>query len=533
MYPTPSCSRILNIKTLIVFLAFLVMFITLVNTLYASYKVQKYQLIRHTLDTNHAYTQKLASATDDLINAAFEQLGYAAKIIGHNFSDKSVLMREAERLQLQTKTFNSVTVVNSEGLILAASSNRLNIIGLTLTVGGGPEAIAAKKPLVGTPHLTRMGELLLLISYPIFDASGKYLGYVGGSIYLKKESILNELLGQHFHQDGSYIYVVDKNKQLIYHPDPDKVGQHILNNTAINKVIDNQNGSIQIINSSGIQMLAGFSPITTANWGVVAQRPLKATLSSLDELMIQVIYYTLPLGLFTLVLIWILANSISRPICQLSAIAGKINSPNAQTNLTKIKSWYFEIEELKKALLEGLGLINNQIVQLKEDAATDPLTGAVNRRSLHLLLKKLEQKNIPFSALVIDIDHFKKVNDTYGHAVGDKVLIELTQLMHKISRKQDIVARTGGEEFLLILPGTPGDLALMIAERLRTQVSELRIEPVGTLSVSIGVATSSKDTQSSDELLKQADLAMYQAKKSGRNRCEVFKASINNEPHLN
>lgn len=80
MLPTPFYSRMLNIKTLIVFLAFLVMFITLVNTLYASYKVQKNQLIKHTLDTNQAYTQKLAAATDDLINAAYEQLGFAANI---------------------------------------------------------------------------------------------------------------------------------------------------------------------------------------------------------------------------------------------------------------------------------------------------------------------------------------------------------------------------------------------------------------------------------------------------------------------
>lgn len=523
MLPTPFYSRMLNIKTLIVFLAFLVMFITLVNTLYASYKVQKDQLIKHTLDTNHAYTQKLAAATDDLINAAYEQLGFAAKIIGNNFSDHSVLMQEAERIQYQTRTFNSVTVVSKEGAILAASSNRLNIIGLTLTVGGGPEAIAAKKPLVGTPHLTSTGEFLLLISYPIFDATGQYLGYLGGSLYLKKDSILNELLGQHFHQDGSYIYVVDRNKQLIYHPEPDQVGEIILENTAVNKVTNNENGSIQLTTSSGIKMLAGFSPIKTANWGVIAQRPLKITLSALDELMIQVAYYTLPLALFTLVLIWILASYISRPLCQLTTIAGKMDSPKAHTNLTSIKSWYFEIDELKKAMLEGLGLLNSQIIQLKEDAATDPLTGAVNRRSLQLLLEKLEEKNIPFSALVIDIDHFKKVNDTFGHAVGDKALVELTQLLYQLSRKQDIVARTGGEEFLLILPSTPSNLALIIAERLRKCVIAMHIAPIGSISVSIGIATSSIDNKSSEDILKQADQAMYQAKKLGRNRCEVFK----------
>ena len=93
--------------------------------------------------------------------------------------------------------------------------------------------------------------------------------------------------------------------------------------------------------------------------------------------------------------------------------------------------------------------------------------------------------------------------------------------MQKVSRKQDIVARTGGEEFLLILPSTPSDLAWTIAERLRERVAKMQIEPVGKLTVSIGIATSSKHIKSNEELLKRADLAMYQAKKLGRNRCEL------------
>lgn len=515
-------SRLLNLKNLIIILAFFVAFITLTNGFYANYQVQRNQLIKHSLETNHSYAQKLAAATDNFINAAHQQLAYTAKIIEKDLNNQVLLTAEAERLNLQTASFNSVMIVNNEGVALISSPSTLDIVGSKLLAVGALESLKAKKPLVSTPYMSVAGNFLVLISHPLFDESGNYLGYVGGTVYLKERSILNDLLGRHFHEDGSYIYVVDKSKRIIYHPIAARVGEYIEDNTAINKVINEVSGSSQTINSMGIEMLAGYAPIHSASWGVVAQRPIAATLGSLDSLMQQVFYRTLPLGLLTFISIWLLANYISRPLRQLADTAQKMNCPNAHNNITNIRSWYFESSELKQAMLKGLGLLNNQIEQLKQDAATDPLTGAFNRRSMQLLLEQLKQENIPFSALAVDIDYFKKVNDNFGHPAGDKALIILTQVMRKVSRDQDIVARSGGEEFLLILPNTSSETALIIAERLRIKVAETQIEPIGTIQVSIGIATSLASNFSTDLVLAQADQALYQAKESGRNRCVVF-----------
>jgi len=522
MLPTFTRFHLINLKNLIILLAFFVAFITLANGFFANYQVQRNQLLKHTLETNHAYTQKLAAATNNFIEAALQQLAYTAKIAENNLDNQTLLTAEVERLHLQTSSFNSVAIVNNEGYALAVSPNTLGILGDKLVSAGVLETLQAKKPLVTTPYLSTVGNLLVLISYPLLDSSGNYLGYVGGTIYLKEKSILNDLLGNHFHKDGSYIYVVDKNKKIIYHPSQKRVGSYVENNEAINSVVKSISGATQVTNSLGIEMLAGFSPITTTNWGVVAQRPVTATLSSLDDLMKRVVYRTLPLALFTFFIIWLLANYISRPLRQLATTAKEMDSPNAHTNLTEVNSWYFESKELKQAMLKGLGLLNTQINQLKQDAATDPLTGAFNRRSLQLLLKQLEQKNIPFSVLAIDIDHFKKVNDTFGHAAGDKALIELTQIMRQISRTEDLIARTGGEEFLLILPNTSSISAQTIAERLRKLVAQTQLDPIGSIQVSIGIATLSANNNSSDEVLNQADEALYQAKRLGRNRCEVY-----------
>lgn len=522
MQPRVLRSRFISLKSLIVFLAFLVALITLINGFYASYKVQRSELIKNTLDTNHAYAQKLVSATDHFITAAHEQLAFSAHVIARDFTDTALLMDEADRLQLQTKSFNSVAVVNAEGIMLAGSASTLDIVGSRVSVGDDSKVIQALKPQVSRPYLSLAGNFIVLISQPILDASGNYLGYVGGSIYLNEPNILNDLLGRHFHQDGSYIYVVDNNKQIIYHPEPDRVGAYIFNNPAINSVTINISGSTSITNSQGIEMLAGFSPITTANWGVVAQRPVTATLSSLDGLMRKVASQTIPLALFTFVLIWILASYISHPLRQLATTAVRIDTPDAHTHLTQVKSWYFETHELKQAMLKGLGIVNSQISQLKQDAATDPLTGAINRRSLQVLFDGLEQQRIPFAVLAVDIDHFKAVNDSFGHPAGDKALVELVQVMNQVSRAQDVVARTGGEEFLLILPNTGLASAQAIAERLRSRVEAMRIDPVGSITVSIGIALCLENNRSSVEVMNQADEALYQAKQRGRNRCEVF-----------
>src|SRR5699024_298855 len=172
-----------------------------------------------------------------------------------------------------------------------------------------------------------------------------------------------------------------------------------------------------------------------------------------------VVMRSVPLALVTFALIWFLAVFISRPLRLLADIAGNIDDPQAHKSLDQVKAWYLEAREMKQAMLKGLGVVNTRISQLKKDAITDPLTGAVNRRSLQQLLDTLEQDHVPFSVLAMDIDHFKRVNDTYGHPVGDKVLVELVRVVSEVSREHDVMVRTGGEEFVLILPHTQLELA--------------------------------------------------------------------------
>jgi len=159
----------------------------------------------------------------------------------------------------------------------------------------------------------------------------------------------------------------------------------------------------------------------------------------------------------------------------------------------------------------------------------DHLTGLLNRRFLEeeaaKEIARAERYQMPLSFLMIDIDHFKQINDHYGHKTGDAALCALAERLSELIRESDYLARFGGEEFLLILPDTTADKALSLAEKLRAQIGEMPILPPNekslTMTVSIGVATFPEHGTDWETLYKAADAALYQAKERGRNRVEV------------
>jgi two-component system, cell cycle response regulator len=168
----------------------------------------------------------------------------------------------------------------------------------------------------------------------------------------------------------------------------------------------------------------------------------------------------------------------------------------------------------------------------KELSNTDPLTNLYNRRFFAEILESELQRSrrlkSALSLLLVDIDHFKNVNDSYGHQMGDRVLVAVTETLRKGLRSYDIASRYGGEEFILILPATPIAAAVEVAERLRQSVAsrklDLRPEKL-VVTVSIGVSSfPCGDADNGDLLLQRADKALYSAKNNGRNRVEAVGA---------
>ena len=167
--------------------------------------------------------------------------------------------------------------------------------------------------------------------------------------------------------------------------------------------------------------------------------------------------------------------------------------------------------------------------ELQEQAILDPLTGLYNRRYLAEFLahefKRAERENIPISLLMMDVDHFKNINDSYGHKTGDKFLIAIADLLKNNSRGSDIACRYGGEEFLLVLPGTDTQAAYDRAEQFRTQCTQIYIQYETkniNITVSAGIATYPSHTEMAEDLIHKADKALYHSKQNGRNRVMIW-----------
>jgi two-component system cell cycle response regulator len=162
---------------------------------------------------------------------------------------------------------------------------------------------------------------------------------------------------------------------------------------------------------------------------------------------------------------------------------------------------------------------------LREQANTDPLTKLANRRSFFYMvtsvLAQMHRQNQHFSVVMLDIDHFKRINDTYGHQAGDFVLVELSKVLSNAIREGDLLARMGGEEFVVASPYTNRLAAIVLSERLRKSVEDRKFVIDGNqipVTISLGVASKTKSTDDIDKLLAVADSRLYIAKEKGRNR---------------
>jgi diguanylate cyclase (GGDEF)-like protein len=180
---------------------------------------------------------------------------------------------------------------------------------------------------------------------------------------------------------------------------------------------------------------------------------------------------------------------------------------------------------------------NTRLAQL---AVTDGLTGLYNHRHLHerltLEVERSQRSGLPLSLLMLDVDHFKQFNDTFGHPAGDEVLRQLARVLTDTRRANDVVARYGGEEFAVILVDTAKFTAAKVAERVRERIAahdfSEAAQKASKISVSIGVATFPEDGTDAEGLVRSADTALYAAKRAGRNRVVLYTEALGATPSV-
>jgi len=390
----------------------------------------------------------------------------------------------------------------------------------------------------------------ILVCEPVFDKQ-QFTGIVIAALNL--DMIEEYRKGIAFGESG-HAAIVDQAGVVVAHPNLDwtKENRDISDWPIVKAMIKGEEGITKFYSAfTQKDMVAAYTTVPHFGWGIMVPQ-LK---SEIDEQIFASLWPQLKWGvisiIFAVILSILLSKWIANPLTQLvkgtfqlseNRLNGGVltlpaNSPkelkilsNALDMMTRqfiqIKN---KLESVNNSLQfrvdEATEQLRDQNQRLEQMAICDELTGLLNRRGLKQSLEDTlatakNSKNV-FSVLVCDLDHFKLVNDNYGHRVGDNVLQAFAKIAPTGLREHDYIGRWGGEEFLCVLTGANSETAMQVAERIRSAVQEVAVLPDALgleITVSIGVATYPHDSDTIDELISCADNALYEAKHSGRNK---------------
>lgn len=480
----------------------------------------KEALSKEYMESNYHYAKKLSLSTTDMLNYMQQNLNAIGRIAG---------FQEFEYADLDTwrfansEYFNSLFITDKEGVIQSISPMVVEFNGNKVKAGMKiksatiKKALKLEKPFISQPYRGTSGQLIMLVSTPIFNERGTYRGLIAGTIYLESENIIKKTLNNHEYGDGSYVYVVDRDGRIIYHPDSNRIGDLVSENQAIQQIMQGKSGSAQIVNSKGKEFFAGFAYEKKLGLGVVTQTPVSVIKEPLQDLFKKMAIQSLPLLILILLIAGVLAKNLSKPLNMLAKYSedaiNQIRTVPIQT--LKIDSNIYEVRQLYHQFKNHINLLSVQV-------QIDGLTGLANRKTFDSVIKEWIEKDIHFSIIFLDIDHFKKVNDTYGHLIGDDVLKYLASMIQNVSRDEDLCFRYGGEEFGILVREKNEKGAYKIAELLRTRVAETASPTGRPITISLGVCSCHTEDEEPKAIIEKADAALYHSKKDGRNRTTIY-----------
>lgn len=514
----PSSLFRVDLRRLIFWMCLFFVFLILGNSLHAAYQVQHGLLLQHSLEKNRSYAENLAHVTDSLLESSAQVLKAAALDVTESRLDPAATQKELDQLASVTDTFNAIIAVDLSGKIFASGPKSAFLVGTDLQAPEARQLLNAKETTaISSPFEGRSGRWLSIIAHPIFSSDGSYAGFIGGAVYLQGDSALQNALDKLHYQDGPYFYIEDEMGTIVYPPKQDFTGSSIKDMKPVPAVLHGETGAQPTNYVEANNQLVSYAPIPFANWTVVAQRPTEAALSNIDELFLRTFYYSLPVFIISLLAIWWLARFIAHPLRELAEVAANLDNRADFSRIHFIKGWYVEAALIRKGLMQSFSAVGDRIRKLHLEGTTDPLTGVVNRRGMDAAIGEMTGAAQNVAVVMIDIDYFKNVNDKYGHAVGDKVLKAITALIMAEARREDVVARIGGEEFVVLLPGTGVDAAKRFAERLKSTVEQTHFDNVGNVTISLGIACYPTHGTDIHDSLILADAALYRAKAAGRN----------------
>lgn len=515
--------RKVSLLTVLIGFAVLSVAIGFFNALYAGYKVQKAQVVKNALQSSEAYAQKLA----EFINLYIDTLHWQLKDSAGDIAASTDARAELHRLAEHAVGVAAVLLADAHGTITARAGPAIDaLLSVSSLKSLGVQDSRSGDWLVtwNQKNGGQDGEqTALTLVEPIPGPDNAPAGFIAATVFLERGSRLDKLIGEISYTEGRTVFLVHADGTVLYRHVSSGPNEGLSSLLAAGVSPTSEPGSAQVPDSSG-DLLAGYAPIKTNKWAVVILRPLEQALSPVKTLLSESLRLAVPAVVAALLLVCALAYAIARPLAKLTRAMETSESVDAQgPQASLLKTWYYEADKLRQALVAVLAQHRNEVGRLSTQTMTDPLTGLRNRRALDLRFAELVAAGTPFAVIALDLDHFKRINDVFGHPVGDQVLISLAKTLGDSVRQHDRPFRLGGEEFFVIVPVASPGAALQAAERIRADVALAQMpEGVGQVTVSVGVALWPQHGKSPKSVAKCADQALYASKKAGRNRVTLW-----------
>lgn len=409
-------------------------------------------------------------------------------------------------------------------------------------------AVGSGKFSVGEYQVGRVtGSSGINFAFPVMDANGRLqaVAFAGLNIDTFIEQGESRRQGLRYAL-GRVVTILDRNSIVLaqYPGGSARVGEKYPDPRVVEALSRPDNDQFAIIDQGGVSWLyavehVGMNPDDVAPLRVIVSTPSHMIFAEADQALRRTVFGILAIAILLVVVAWFGAEFlVLRRVRALLDVADRIRTGDfsARTGFGEGDEELTRLGSALDAMAQELQIrdreLQNALQRLNHQAATDQLTGLPNRRYLWEVLgaelMRARRKQVPLAVMMLDIDHFKQINDRWGHEAGDLVLKNVTYAIRAVVRGSDLVARYGGEEFVVVLPEADEGIALARAEAVRTQIARLQLtyggQSLGTITASFGIAVSRELRETAEGMVRVADHAMYEAKQGGRNRVMIKNA---------
>lgn len=421
-------------------------------------------------------------------------------------------------------------VVDPQGRVLATSARQIRPVNMPPR---WTDELSSENQAFGDPyHDDALGATLVVAAVPVHVPSGRFLGALVAKISLGS---VDQIFRQYAPEDSGRIFLITTDTSAGFAGTivtGRGSGTRLLTQS-FEQLAGSDSGIARYASFDGERVLGSLSRDPEVRWGVVAETPATMAFSQVTRLRRAMIVLSAALLAGIGLIGYFLGLLIVRPVDRLAKGAAKVAAGNLDVGLPVISAgevgyltqvfnhMVVRLREGREALDAANETLRRKNEELERVSVTDGLTGLYNRRRLMEVLsdetRRSQRLKHTFAALMVDVDHFKKYNDTFGHLAGDAVLTRVAAMLREATREVDFVARYGGEEFLVMLPETAMPEAQEIAERIRSRIANESFSG-RRITVSIGVAEFPLHGQTPEHVIAAADEALYEAKREGRDR---------------